>query len=91
MYFEDLTSFITMGGHGPYVWSAYGIGLVVLTWNVLAPLRARKRIVAQVQRQARQQRPQPANRQSLAMAGHSQRIKTKQQDLPAMETEEGTQ
>ena len=89
MYFEDLTSFISMGGHGSYVWSAYAIGLVVMAWNVLAPLMARKRILTQVQRQLRQQNLRSASRQSPEMACKTQR--SQQQGLPAMETEEGTQ
>ena len=28
-----------MGGHGPYVWSAYGVAALVLVWLVVAPLR----------------------------------------------------
>jgi len=28
-----------MGGHGPYVWSAYGVAVLVLVWLVVAPLR----------------------------------------------------
>lgn len=31
-----------MGHHGPYVWSAYGISLLVLALNLLLPLLARR-------------------------------------------------
>lgn len=35
--------FIDMGGYGSYVWSSYGIALVVLAANVVVPwLNARK-------------------------------------------------
>ena len=35
--------FIDMGGYGAYVWSSYGIALVVLAANVIVPwLEARK-------------------------------------------------
>ena len=30
--------FIDMGGYGAYVWSSYGIALVVLVANVVIPL-----------------------------------------------------
>ncbi|MDH5189929.1 MAG: heme exporter protein CcmD [Gammaproteobacteria bacterium] len=30
--------FIDMGGYGSYVWSSYGIALVVLVANVVIPL-----------------------------------------------------
>jgi heme exporter protein D len=29
-----MAEFFAMGGHGPYVWSAYGITLAVLIWNI---------------------------------------------------------
>ena len=34
-----LGEFLHMGGYALYVWSSYAIGLVVLLWNVVAPLR----------------------------------------------------
>ena len=40
-----LKEFIHMGGYAQYVWSAYGIGTVVLIWNVIQPMhRYRKTI-----------------------------------------------
>ena len=29
-----MTEFLRMGGQGAYVWSAYGVTLAVLLWNV---------------------------------------------------------
>ena len=29
-----MKEFLAMGGHGPYVWTAYGITLAILIWNV---------------------------------------------------------
>ena len=37
-----MNEFLAMGGNGAYVWSAYGITLVVLIWNAWAA-RARLR------------------------------------------------
>ncbi|WP_257276005.1 MULTISPECIES: heme exporter protein CcmD [unclassified Endozoicomonas] len=53
MYFENLASLIHMGGHGVYVWSAYGMGLLIIVYNIVSPLRFRERIVSQIQRQVR--------------------------------------
>ncbi len=39
MKFENMADFLAMGGHGLYVWLAYGIALVILLLNVLQPLR----------------------------------------------------
>ena len=53
MSFSSIGEFIAMGTHGPYVWTAYGITLLVLTLNLLLPLRARK---AYLQSEARRLR-----------------------------------
>jgi heme exporter protein D len=37
-----MQEFLSMGGNGPYVWSAYGITLGVLIWNIWSA-RARLR------------------------------------------------
>jgi len=37
MRFESLQAFLTMDGHGVYVWLAYGITLLVLTANLWWP------------------------------------------------------
>lgn len=36
-----MNEFLSMGGYGAYVWTSYLAGLVVVLWNVLAPLHAR--------------------------------------------------
>jgi len=41
--FESVSELINMGGHGPYVWSAYAIALIVIVANVVWPLLRRRR------------------------------------------------
>ena len=36
--------FIHMGGYGFYVWSSYGLALLVLLLNLYLPLRRRKTV-----------------------------------------------
>lgn len=44
-----------MGGHGPYVWSAYGISLLVMAWLVFAPLRRQRALLVELrERQGRE-------------------------------------
>ncbi|PCC97433.1 heme exporter protein CcmD [Halopseudomonas pelagia] len=45
MAMTALSEWLAMGGHGPYVWSAYLITLVVLVLNVVLPLRAHRRLL----------------------------------------------
>lgn len=49
--FHSVAEFLAMGGHGPYVWSAYGVALVVLVWQIVRPLR-RHRAILNAVRQA---------------------------------------
>lgn len=56
MYFDSLTAVAHMDGHGIYVWLAYAITMVLLSWLLWSPLRElRKRklwIVAEARRRA---------------------------------------
>ncbi len=48
MYFDSLAAALSMDGHGGYVWTAYGICLVVLAVILLAPRRRQKRFLRQL-------------------------------------------
>jgi len=50
-----VSEFFAMGGNGAYVWSAYGITLVVLIWNVWA---ARSRLKRNLRLAARDTEPE---------------------------------
>lgn len=52
---SGLSEFLAMGGHGPYVWSAYAITFVVLVLNVLEPWVARRRLVSEEARRRRRE------------------------------------
>ena len=43
MNFASLSEFFAMGGHGLYVWLAYGSALIVVLSNVLSVRVARRR------------------------------------------------
>jgi heme exporter protein D len=55
MYFESFAEFVAMGKHGAYVWSAYGITLVVLALNVVLPILARRRYLKDEARRLRRE------------------------------------
>lgn len=43
MSFDSLGEFLTMGGHGLYVWMSYAASVIVVLANVIAVRRARAR------------------------------------------------
>jgi len=57
MSFASFGDFLAMGRHGLYVWSAYGCCLLVLAWNLAAPIVARRRLLAAEARRARRSSP----------------------------------
>jgi len=52
----SLNEFFHMGGYASYVWTSYGIALVVLLVNVILPLRQRKKLLAGIARAAKRSR-----------------------------------
>ncbi len=46
MQFDSLAAFMSMEGHGVFVWSVYAITLVVMIALVVAPLRRNKQFFA---------------------------------------------
>ena len=52
----SFSEFIDMGGYAFYVWSSYGITLVILAVNVIGPLQLRHKLLADIARAARRAR-----------------------------------
>ena len=53
--FENFASFLAMNGHGPFVWSAYGVALLVMAALVAAPILRQKKLRREFGRQMRQE------------------------------------
>lgn len=45
--FESLADFMTMSGHGPYVWACYAITFVALIFLVVNPVLQKKALIKQ--------------------------------------------
>ncbi|MBB3101804.1 heme exporter protein CcmD [Azomonas macrocytogenes] len=58
MSFSSFAEFLAMGRHGLYVWSSFGITLVVLALNVALPLLARRRYLQEEARRMRREEMQ---------------------------------
>ncbi|MCK2184630.1 heme exporter protein CcmD [Halomonas getboli] len=69
MAFESLSEFLAMGGHAPYVWSAYGATVALLLgvgWHARAE---RRRVMRDLARRVRRERRQA----EVADASHDER------------------
>ena len=55
MFFDDINSFLAMGGHAQYVWLSYGIAAVIVAINFISPMLTRKKIIKDIERQLRRE------------------------------------
>ncbi len=55
MYFDSVSSFLEMGGHGPYVWVCYAITVLVIAYNIWRPIRTRKVFIVDLKRRLRRE------------------------------------
>jgi heme exporter protein D len=70
MQFASLQEFLAMGGHAPYVWTAYGVTLAVMLYILCAPLLAQRRFVREErQRMLREAAPGRAPTADAMAAG----------------------
>jgi heme exporter protein D len=53
MSFASFGEFLAMGGHAVYVWTAYGLAVVVLAVNLAAPLWRARRLLRELRAAAR--------------------------------------
>lgn len=44
MAFDSFAAFIAMEGHGPYVWTCYGVFVLLMGWLAVWSLRQRKAV-----------------------------------------------
>lgn len=51
-----MNEFLSMGGYAVFVWSSFGISMVVLILNVILPIVRRKQLVREVSSQIKRQK-----------------------------------
>jgi len=55
VHFESFSEFLAMGGHGLYVWVAYGVAVLVFAFNLVTPMLKRRRFFVEQARQLRRE------------------------------------
>jgi heme exporter protein D len=56
MAFDNFADFLAMGKHGAYVWAAYGISLLVIAANILAPILRKRALRIDIQRKIKREK-----------------------------------
>lgn len=44
------SDFFHMGGYATYVWTSYGLALLLVVANIVSPIIERKRVIARIKR-----------------------------------------
>lgn len=60
MAFDSLSALLAMGGHAPYVWSAWGMTAALLIGSAWHARAERRRLIRDLQRRNRRERDVPA-------------------------------
>ncbi|XKE44944.1 heme exporter protein CcmD [Halomonas organivorans] len=71
MAFDSVSAFLAMGGHAPYVWTAYGATAALLLgvgWHARAE---RRRVIRELRRRARRERRQVESTRVSTDEGHA--------------------
>jgi heme exporter protein D len=55
----SLTEFLHMGGYAFYVWTSYGIALLILLANIIVPARQHRKLLSEIARKMRRERREP--------------------------------
>ncbi|GAA0574357.1 heme exporter protein CcmD [Halomonas salifodinae] len=56
MAFDSFQDFLAMGGHAPYVWTAWALTAVLLVGSVLYARAERRQLLRELKRRARRER-----------------------------------
>ncbi len=55
------SEFFHMGGYAFFVWTSYGLTLIVVVANIIAPIMQRKKIISRIKRAVRREQIELAN------------------------------
>ncbi len=45
---DSFSNFIHMGGYAGYVWTSYGIALVIFVWSVVSPIIQKRQLIKRI-------------------------------------------
>ncbi len=66
------SEFFHMGGYAFFVWTSYGVTLIVIVANIVAPVMQRKKIIARIKRAIKREQIELANSQQMANGGKTE-------------------
>jgi heme exporter protein D len=55
------SEFFHMGGYAFFVWTSYGLTLIIIVANIVAPIMQRKKVISRIKRAIRREQIELAN------------------------------
>ena len=55
------SEFFNMGGYAFYVWTSYGLTLIVIVANIVSPMMQRKKVISRIKRAIKRENIEMAN------------------------------
>ncbi|MDZ7854400.1 MAG: heme exporter protein CcmD [Halomonas sp.] len=72
MAFDSLSAFLTMGGHGAYVWASWGVTALLLLGVVLHARFERRALLRDLRRRVRREQHQGASGAATTPVSHQE-------------------
>ncbi len=62
------SEFFHMGGYAFFVWTSYGLTLIVIVANIVSPIMQRKKVISRIKRAIKREKIELANNEKVS--GH---------------------
>jgi heme exporter protein D len=59
------SEFFDMGGYAFFVWTSYGLTLIVIVANIVSPLMQRKKVISRIKRAIKREKIELANNEKV--------------------------
>jgi len=70
------SEFFNMGGYAFFVWTSYGLTLLVIVANIVSPLMQRKKVISRIKRAIKREAIELANiKQASLEQAHVEQVK----------------
>ncbi len=65
------SEFFNMGGYAFFVWTSYGLTLIVVVANIIAPMLQRKKVISRIKRAIKREEIELANSRKAVNGGEA--------------------
>ncbi len=60
------SEFFHMGGYAFFVWTSYGLTLIVIVANIVSPIMQRKKVISRIKRTIKREKIELANNEKVS-------------------------